>query len=91
MSSKKFLFGQAVITELHDKLREQGEPSVFVLYAARANPRIFYPLIYKRRSLAVFFTSPRTFFVLPLPPWRWDIYLLSKRGASLEFAFARYK
>jgi len=30
MSSKKFLFGQAVITGVHDKLREQDKRPVFV-------------------------------------------------------------
>lgn len=30
MSSKKFLFGQAVITGVHDKLREHGKRPVFV-------------------------------------------------------------
>lgn len=36
MSSKKFLFGQAVITGVHDKLREQGERPVFVLLCPKA-------------------------------------------------------
>lgn len=36
MSSKKFLFGQAVITGVHDKLREQGERVRFLCCFAKA-------------------------------------------------------
>lgn len=68
MSSKKFLFGQAVITELHDKLREQDERVRVFMRAAPREPRIFYPLIYKRRSLGVFRRFLPSCTLVTLPP-----------------------
>lgn len=61
MSSKKFLFGQAVITELHDKLREQDErsgfcaapnPAYFTLWSINGDPPAFF------RHLVYFLRAP---------------------------------
>lgn len=54
MSSKKFLFDQAVITGVHDKLREQGKrpvfvpfcqsPAYFTFWSINGDPSVFRPL-----------------------------------------------
>lgn len=66
MSSKKFLFGQAVITGVHDKLREQDErpvfvplrqsPAYFTFWSINGDPSVFRPL----RTSSYFYFRFRT-------------------------------